>query len=81
VWLDDLLVHATDEKALLTLLRLLIEIFRDANIKLRPGKCDIFARTVRWYGRIIKGYGVKFDPRRVQGVRDMSPPQVGAHLQ
>jgi Reverse transcriptase (RNA-dependent DNA polymerase) len=67
VWLDNLLVHAPDEKALLTLLRLFLEICRDANIKLHPGKFDLFARTVRWCGRLITGYGVKFDPRRVQG--------------
>jgi RNase H-like domain found in reverse transcriptase len=75
VWLDHLLVHATDEKSLLALLRMFVEICREANIKLHPGKCD------RWCGRLITGSGVKFDPRRVQGLREMSPPQVGADLQ
>jgi Reverse transcriptase (RNA-dependent DNA polymerase)/RNase H-like domain found in reverse transcriptase len=81
VWLDGLLVHATGEKALLDLLRKFLEICRDENIKLHPGKCNLFARTVRWCGRLITGSGVKFDPRRVQGLRHMSPPQVGADLQ
>jgi hypothetical protein len=59
VGLEHLLVHAPDEKALLILLRLFLAICRDANIKLHPGKCDLFARTVRWCGRLITGYGVK----------------------
>jgi Reverse transcriptase (RNA-dependent DNA polymerase) len=67
VWLDDLLVHAPDEKALLTLLRLFLEICRDANIKFHPGKCDLFARTVRWCGRLIRAMGSSSIPDASRG--------------
>jgi Reverse transcriptase (RNA-dependent DNA polymerase)/RNase H-like domain found in reverse transcriptase len=80
-WLDDLLLHAADEASLLCHLRMLFQICQDADIKLHPGKCELFAREVRWCGRLISGSGVRFDPRRVQGLRKMELPTTGADLQ
>jgi hypothetical protein len=80
-WLDDLLMHAMDEPALLKLLRLFFQLCRDYNLKLHPGKCVLFSKMVRWCGRLISFNGVSFDPRRVQALHDMVLPLTGADLQ
>jgi hypothetical protein len=80
-WLDDLLMYAMNEPALLKLLRLFFQLCRDYNLKLHPGKCVLFSKMVRWCGRLISFNGVRFDPRRVQALHDMVLPLTGADLQ
>jgi RNase H-like domain found in reverse transcriptase len=80
-WLDDLLLHATTIDQFLHYLRIFFTLCREFNIHLHPGKSVLFARAARWCGRIISGDGVRFDPRRAQGLLDMSMPVSGADLQ
>jgi hypothetical protein len=53
----------------------------DFNVRLNPGKCVIFSKTVRWCGRLISAEGAKFDAHRIQGLLDMPPPSTGVALQ
>jgi Reverse transcriptase (RNA-dependent DNA polymerase) len=76
-WLDDLFLHASSVDELLAHLRKFFTICRDHNIKLHPLKCSLFSVEAKWCGRIISAAGVRFDPRRLQGFRDMSPPRHG----
>jgi hypothetical protein len=80
-WLDEILLHAVKELELLTHLLALFLIRRQYNLKLHPGKCSLYATKLRWCGRLISPTGVCFGPRRVQGLRDMEPPSMGAELQ
>jgi Reverse transcriptase (RNA-dependent DNA polymerase) len=80
-WLDDLLLHATADSLMLAHLRTFFTLCREYNLKLHPGKCTLFADLVRWCGRLVSGIGVRFDPRRIQGLLQMSAPQTGADLQ
>jgi RNase H-like domain found in reverse transcriptase/Reverse transcriptase (RNA-dependent DNA polymerase) len=80
-WLDDLLLHAESIRHLLVHLRALFSLCRRFNLKLHPGKCVLFASVIRWCGRLISSEGSKFDPRRIQGLLDMTPPSTGADLQ
>jgi hypothetical protein len=80
-WLDDILVHAVTELELLTHLRALFLICRQYNLKIHPVKCSLYATKLRWCVRLLSATGVCFDPRRVQGLRDMETPSTGAELQ
>jgi hypothetical protein len=80
-WPDDLLLHATTDSLMLAHLRTFLTICREYNLKLHPGKCTLFANLVRWCGRLVSGSGVRFDPRKIQGLLEMSAPQTGADLQ
>jgi hypothetical protein len=51
------------------------------NLKLHPDKCSLFSMEAKWCGRLISGEGVRFDRRRLQGLRDMRLPTMGADLQ
>jgi hypothetical protein len=80
-WLDDLFLHASTEADLLARLRQLFMLCRDFNLKLHPGKCSLFYKKSHWCSRVITGAGVRFDPRRLQGLREMSLPITRADLQ
>lgn len=68
LWLDDILVHAINTKAHLAAVVKLFYFCKGLKLKLRPSKCVIFARMVRWYGRILSSDGIRFDPRRIEGL-------------
>ena len=56
-------------------------MFKDRNLKLHPEKCCFFATSIRWCGRLLSSAGVRFDPRRIDGIQKMQLPTNGAHLQ
>lgn len=63
------------------MIRLFFDFCLQRNLKLNPSKCVLFATSVRWCGRVISADGVRFDPRRIDGIRNMTLPSTGADLQ
>ena len=41
----------------------------------------MYSTSIRWRGRSISAGGVRYDPRRLEGLLKMEPPTTGAHLQ
>lgn len=80
-WLDDLLLHHSTVDCLLKAIRELLALCSERNIKLHPGKSILFASTVRWCDRLVSADGIRYDPRRLEGLLNMEPPTTGAHLQ
>jgi hypothetical protein len=80
-WLDDLLLHASSAAHLLDYLRIFFTLCREFRLKLHPDKCVLYAKVIRWCGRLISAEGSKFDPRRIQGLLEMPHPVTGADLQ
>ena len=81
LWLDDVLGHASTVDELLTIIRQFFDYCSQRNLKLHPAKCVLYKTEIRWCGRILSKDGVRFDPRRIDGIRDMQLPTTGAELQ
>lgn len=79
-WLDDFLIHASDEEALLTVLEKFLYICKEGRLKVSARKSQLFNTSVRWCGRIIDGEGVTFDPSRISGVTDIHKPLTAGEL-
>jgi RNase H-like domain found in reverse transcriptase/Integrase core domain/Reverse transcriptase (RNA-dependent DNA polymerase)/Chromo (CHRromatin Organisation MOdifier) domain len=80
-WLDDMLAHAPTETALLSLYRDFFSICRTYGLKLHALKCVLFALSVRWCGRMISASGIRFDPSRLEGLKDLALPITASDLQ
>jgi hypothetical protein len=80
-WLDDLLLHAKSVDGLLENLKEFFFLCRENNLKIHPGNCILFASERRWCGRVLSGLGVRFDPRRTQGLLEITMPTTIAYLQ
>ena len=81
VWLDDCLLYSKTEEEHLKYLRMFFQLCRDYNLKLNPLKCRLFAKEINWCGRVLSSTGIRFDPRRIQGLKDMKEPSNGSDLQ
>ncbi|POM72870.1 Hypothetical protein PHPALM_10354 [Phytophthora palmivora] len=81
VWIDDVLLYATTPRAFLENLSKFFSILRQRNLKLNAKKCKLFARRVKWCGKVIDGEGVEHDPERLAALQKMPLPPTGAALQ
>ena len=81
LWLDDFLLHEKTANGLPAAIRDLFKFCAERNMKLNPSKCVLYAITIRWYGRQISSDGIRYDPKKLEGLLKMEPPQTIAHLQ
>ena len=80
VYLDDILVYSDTFSAHLERLRQVLQRLRERGVKLKPAKCSLFQKKVRYLGRIISEKGYKMDPAdlaAIESLRQKSPSTVG----
>ena len=74
VYLDDIIIYSETFEDHLVHLRQVFERLRKANLKLKPGKCYIGRRQVKYLGHIVSEAGVKPDPENVNKVLQFMEP-------
>lgn len=80
-WLDDILLHHETFSGLLQAISDFFDTCASHRLRLHPGKCVLFSHSIRWCGRQISADGVRYNPRRLDGLLNMAPPVTGANLQ
>ena len=67
VYLDDILVFSSNdiEDHHIRKISLVFDRLREANIKLKPGKCQFLMPEVKYLGHIISSQGIKPDPVKI----------------
>lgn len=79
-WLYDILLTYQAVEGFIGAIGLLLNIFKDKNIKEQQEKCSFFSTSIRWCGRVLCKDGILFDPHRMDGIIQMVQPTTGAHL-
>lgn len=74
VYLDDIIVFSTDFTTHLQHLERVFEAMERYGLKLRPEKCQLLQKEVKFLGHCISGKGVAPDPEKVAAVQDWQPP-------
>ena len=80
LWIDDLLIYASTEAALLDAISAVMQRITDAGLKCSATKCFMFLREAKWCGRIFSSDGVHHDPERIKALSTMSRPQSADQL-
>ena len=47
---------------------------RDAGLKVNEPKCSYVLKEITYLGYVITRYGIKYNPRKVQGIMDLRRP-------
>ena len=80
VYVDDIIVFAETPKELVTNIGEVLKRLSERGIKLSAKKAVLYAREVKWCGKILSGTGVSQDPERVSGLLDLRKPTTVAEL-
>lgn len=79
-YLDDVLCFGKTFSDHVEGLRRVLRILRHHGVKLRPAKCELFKREVRYLGRLVSEDGVRIDPKDLEAVlslKEQKPTTVG----
>jgi len=75
IYIDDTIVLDRTFDEHLANMDTVLQRFRQANLKLKPTKCKIFQRRVRFLGHIVSADGVEVEPKKVQCVHSWEFPR------
>ena len=69
-YIDDVIIATETLEDHLLRLREVLTCLKDAGLKLKPGKCEILKKSVKYLGRVIDGNGMHPDPEQAQAIQD-----------
>lgn len=79
-YLDDILCYSKTFEDHVEVIRRVLRALQRHGVKLRPTKCELFRKEVRYVGRLVSADGVRIDPKdleAIQALRDKAPKCVG----
>ena len=74
VYLDDIIVFASDLEEHGKKFRRLMKRLDEANITIEPSKCQFLQREARFLGHIAGNGQIRPDPKKIKAVRDFPTP-------
>ena len=74
VYLDDVIVFGRTVKESIDRLREVLIRFRNAGLKLKPSKCNLFQSKVNYLGHVVSSEGIQTDPDKIEAIRDWPRP-------
>jgi hypothetical protein len=74
LYLDDIIVFSTNIVQQFERLELVFQRLRAANLKLKPKKCFLFKKEVKFLGHVVSQQGVATDPEKIQAVVEWPTP-------
>ena len=75
IYLDDVIVFSSTLEEHLASLERVFSRLRQHGLKLKPSKCNILQKEVKYLGHIVSEEGVATDPEKTEAVRDWPIPK------
>ena len=75
VYIDDVIIFSETFEDHVQHLSLVFERLAEAGLNLKPKKCFLFQREVKYLGHLVSQDGIKTDPDKVKAVSDWPVPQ------
>jgi hypothetical protein len=75
VYLDDIIIFATDFDTHLMRLEAVLERIAKAGLKISPGKCQLLQKQVEFLGHIVSADGIATAPSKTDTVQKWPPPK------
>lgn len=74
LYMDDIIVPGSTFAEALQRLENIFERLRDANLKLKPSKCNLFQKSVKFLGHVVSEEGVQTDPDKTEAIKNWPIP-------
>ena len=74
VYIDDIVVYGRTFQETLQNLEAVLKRVKDAGLKLKPKKCELFTKEILYLGFRVSGEGVKPDPGKIEAVTKWPRP-------
>ena len=81
VYTDDVVVLGVDFESALANLRVVLELLRVNNLKLKPKKCALLQKQVRYLGRLVSPDGISIADEHVLQIRNWPIPRTRQELE
>ena len=81
IYMDDLTIHSATFEEHVMHVHLVLEALNQANLLLKPSKCVWFSDEVKVLGHLITKNEVKMDPKKVEAIKNRSPPTTVKEVQ
>ena len=75
IYLDDIVVYSKTLEDQITRLRGVFLKLREANLKLKPSKCNFFKKRLHYLGHIVDKDGIHMDPAKVEVIKNWPAPK------
>ena len=74
IYLDDIVIFSKDFDTHLTNLDMVFSRLYDAGLKIKPNKCHLFQKKVKYLGHIISADGIATDPEKCEVLKSWPKP-------
>jgi hypothetical protein len=81
IYIDDVVVKSDSMNSHLANLRLALERMRRYRLKMNPLKCVFSVSTGKFLGFIIHEHGIEIDPKKIESINKVQPPQCKNDMQ
>ena len=75
LYLDDIICYGSTFQETLDNLETVFKRLREANLKLKPSKCNLFQKEVEFLGHIISENGIRCCPKKLEAVKEWPTPK------
>ena len=80
VYLDDIIVFSRTVEGHLKNLKIIFDLLRKANLKLKLSKCKFLEKCVQYLGHVISAEGTSPDPGKIEAIKNYAPPKTVGDL-
>lgn len=81
VYLDDVIIFSKSEEEHLKHLNYVLKLIGEAGFLLKPQKCQLFKKKLKFLGHVVSEHGVQPDPDKVKAIMAVQPPKNVKELQ
>ena len=74
VYIDDIIVFSKTFEEHLKRLELVLDRLQEKGLKVKPSKCQLLRRRVKYLGHVVTEEGIETDPDKTQALREWKVP-------
>ena len=74
IYQDDIIVFAKTQEEAIARLGTVFQKFREAGLKLKPSKCELFKTSLLYLGHIVSEDGIRTDPKMIEAILQWPVP-------